>query len=162
MESAPGKSSTFTILLPAHRQDTAAPRPEESRITQGSGTVMVLDDEEMVRQACRQMLAHLGYDAVCVADGKEAIDTYRQHMAAGKRIDAVIMDLTIPGGMGGKEAASGILAIDPQARLIVASGYSNDPVMARFQEHGFAASMVKPFTLSLLGDTLHRILRKRP
>ena len=120
-----------------------------------------MDDEEMIREACRQMLAHLGYSTICAADGKEAIELYRQHLASGQRIDAVIMDLTIPGGMGGLEAAAAILALDAKARLIVASGYSNDPVIARFREYGFAGSMIKPFSLSILSDTLHRVLRKR-
>ena len=160
VESTAGQGTAFTIFLPANRRGAAA-SPTQEEVTPGSGTVMIMDDEEMIREACRQMLAHLGYSTICAADGKEAIELYRQHLASGQRIDAVIMDLTIPGGMGGLEAAAAILALDAKARLIVASGYSNDPVIARFREYGFVGSMIKPFSLSILSDTLHRVLRKR-
>jgi len=105
-----------------------------------------------------EMLTYLGYEVGFAQDGQEAIDLYRQAMVNGDRYDVVIMDLTIPGGMGGREAVSRLREIDPGLKAIVSSGYSNDPVMADFRAYGFMGVATKPFDTEKLSRVLHEIL----
>ena len=104
------------------------------------------------------MLTAMGHEVQTCVQGEEAISRYRDARDAGLPYSAVIMDLTIPGGMGGKEAARQILAMDPQARLIVSSGYSNDPIMAEPAKFGFCAMLVKPYTLAEMTRTMAKVL----
>jgi two-component system cell cycle sensor histidine kinase/response regulator CckA len=106
----------------------------------------VMDDEEMIQNLAKEMLEHLGYRVTTCSSGQEAIALYRSARESGNLFSAVILDLTIPGSIGGKETAQAILAEDPQARLIVSSGYSNDPVMAEYDKYGFRATLVKPYS----------------
>jgi CheY-like chemotaxis protein len=117
-----------------------------------------MDDEEAVRSVAGQMLTALGYEPVLVCDGAEALKKYREASLEGRPIDVVIMDLTIPGGMGGKEAVGKLLELDPRGRVIVASGYSNDPVMARYRSYGFKGVMAKPFSLDSFSAILSRVM----
>ena len=118
--------------------------------------VLIMDDEKMVRDIAGRMLSHLGHDFVGTEDGHQAIDAYQQAINKGSHFDLVLMDLTIPGGMGGKEAVTEIRKIDPDAKVIVSSGYANDPVMANYQEYGFSGVIAKPFMM----DELNRIIAK--
>ncbi|MCI5140609.1 MAG: response regulator [Candidatus Electrothrix sp. ATG1] len=111
---------------------------------------MVMDDDPMLRDLARSQLTALGHEAVLVKDGAEAVTAYKKMQESSTPIDLVILDLTIPGGMGGKETAQKLLQLDPEARLIVASGYSNDPVMAEYSKYGFQTAVAKPFTLKEL------------
>lgn len=113
-----------------------------------------MDDEEMVGEIACQMLAHLGYDATHVKDGKSAVEEYVRLFKAGDPFDAVIMDLTIPGGMGGREAVIEILAVDSAAKVIVSSGYSTDPIMTNYSDYGFAGVINKPFDLGSIQEVL--------
>jgi PAS domain S-box-containing protein len=157
IDSEQGAGSTVTIILPASREAQPASREEsESAIMKGKGRVLVMDDEDMILTVAGNMLSHLGYEAVFAGDGMEAIELYRQGIETGNPVDIVIMDLTIPGGVGGKEAARKLMAIDPQAKVVVSSGYSNDPVMAHYRDYGFVAVINKPFKLKEFADLLHR------
>jgi nitrogen-specific signal transduction histidine kinase/CheY-like chemotaxis protein len=159
VQSTPGKGTSFTVLLPA--VETMSPPKqiwEQTMPHPASGTILVMDDEAPVRDITRQLLTHLGYAVLTVADGNEAIDLYQHHLANNNRISLVIMDLTIPGGMGGREAAEKILAMDPTARLIVASGYSHDPIMANYAMFGFRGFLSKPFHLQDLQQVLEETL----
>ena len=109
-----------------------------------------MDDEEIVGDIAKQMLVYLGYDVALVKDGKEAVLLYKSRLSCGDPFHAVIMDLTIPGGMGGKETVGEILAVDPNAKVVVSSGYSNDPIMVQCKEYGFSAAIAKPFDLQSL------------
>jgi len=120
--------------------------------------IMVMDDEEIVRNITRSQLSVLGHDVVLVEDGEQAINRYQKSQESNMPVDLVILDLTIPGGMGGEEAAAKILQIDPKAKIIVASGYSNDPVMANYREYGFASSLTKPFDLDGLRKSIESAL----
>jgi len=100
------------------------------------------------------LLQYLGYDVSCAEDGTEAIKMYRESMAEGRPYDVVIIDLTIPGGMGGKEAIEKLRELDPNVKAIVSSGYSSDPIMANYQDFGFNAVVTKPYDLSELGATV--------
>ncbi|GFO65599.1 PAS domain S-box protein [Geomonas paludis] len=160
--SKPGAGTTLTFYLPSVGEvvpEEEAPQPERPG-KPGEGTVLVMDDEEAIRTLTRDMLQYLGYQVVTCADGEEAVRLYREAAQAGKPFAVAIMDLTIPAGMGGKEAAQQILAFDPAARLIVSSGYSNDPVMAEHADYGFCAAVIKPYRCDELQQALERVLSK--
>lgn len=158
VHSKEGAGTTFTIDLPASTQEQ---QPKENRnlmeTTRRKARIMIMDDEEMIRDITVSMLTMLGHEAMEAGNGREAVELYQREYAAGRPIDLVIMDLTIPGGMGGKEAAQAILALNPEAKLVVSSGYSNDPVMAHFQEYGFTAAIGKPFQLQEMIDVLNQV-----
>ena len=116
-----------------------------------------MDDDEQILSISEAMLKHLGCTTLLARDGEEAIQLYKQAMDGGKPVDIVIMDLTIPGGMGGKEAAEELLKLAPEARVVVSSGYSNDPVMADYKKYGFCASIIKPYQLSELAEVIQRV-----
>ena len=120
--------------------------------------ILVMDDEEMVGDIACQMLDYLGFDAVHVLDGKAAIQKFLAHKEKGEPFNAVVMDLTIPGGMGGKEAVNEILAIDSDAKVFVSSGYSTDSAMVNFQDYGFSGVIVKPFDLAAIQKILDQLL----
>ena len=111
----------------------------------GQGRVLVMDDEAPLRKIVGRMLEELGYESEFAEDGAQAIKMFKEAKEAEKPFDAVILDLTVPGGMGGKEAINKLLELDPEVKAIVSSGYSDDPVLANFQEYGFKGMMPKPF-----------------
>jgi CheY-like chemotaxis protein len=113
-----------------------------------------MDDEAMVRDAATAMLEFLGYEVETAGNGEEALARYEQAFSTGRPFDAVILDLTVPGGMGGKEAVGRLLAVDPAARVIASSGYSNDPVMSDYRSHGFRAVAPKPYRVNALAGIL--------
>ena len=122
------------------------------------GTVLVMDDEETIRDILKAMLEVEGYDAVSASNGEEAVDIYREALESGRPMSAVIMDLTVPGGMGGAEAVGEIKKLDPDVKAIITSGYSQDPIVADYREHGFSGVLTKPFRMSELHAVLSRIL----
>lgn len=120
--------------------------------------ILFMDDEKMVREITIALLTMLGHEVFTANDGEEAVALYKKESEAGRPIDLVILDLTIPGGMGGREAAQEILALNPAATIVVASGYSDDPVMAQCQAHGFKAAIKKPFQIQELVKVLNKVL----
>lgn len=155
--SSPSKGTTFSILLPAIDTPLAIPPPSvrsDTQISKISGKILIMDDDPQVREITCSLLEHLGFSVITSTDGKQAISEYTKSMKTDKPIDLVIMDLTIPGGMGGKETAERILALDPEAKLIVSSGYSHDPIMANYREFGFQNFLSKPYQLSELQSVL--------
>ena len=117
-----------------------------------------MDDDLMVRQIGGRVLRHLGHTCEFATDGEEAIRMHQAAVAAGAPFDLVIMDLTIPGGMGGKEAIEELRRITPDVKAIVSSGYANDPIMADFTAHGFCGVVAKPWDTRELGDTIARVM----
>jgi CheY-like chemotaxis protein len=120
-----------------------------------------MDDEEMVREVLGGMLSQLGYEVDFASDGSQAIEKFVRAREDGRPFAAVILDLTIPGGMGGKETIEKLLMIDPQIKAIVSSGYSDDQVMADFQEYGFSEVIAKPYRLGELSKILQRVTSKK-
>ena len=158
VESKPRVGTTFHIYLPAV-EGQVTPQPEGDReLPVGTGKILVMDDEEMVREVLGGMLAHLGYEAEFARDGGEAIEMFVQAQGFGQAFAAVILDLTVPGGMGGKETMARLREIDPQVKAVVSSGYSDDPIMADFQKYGFTAVIAKPYKVAELGKVLNKIL----
>lgn len=157
VNSEVGRGTVFTVLLPAASASGSLSETtvvDHVAVGQGAGSIIVMDDEEMIRELASEMLKYLGYQVTCCEDGREALQQYRSALQAGTPFSAVIMDLTIPGGMGGKEAAQQILALDPHAFLIVSSGYSNDPIMANYREYGFSRAVAKPYKINELEQAL--------
>lgn len=127
-------------------------------MTEGRKKILVMDDEEIVCDIAEQMLIYLGYIVETAADGKEAIKLYEEHFDQGNPFSIVIMDLNVPEGMGGGEAAELFLDFDPKANLVLSSGYANDPMMLKYKEHGFRAAIAKPFDLEGLKAMLEEAL----
>jgi len=160
VESVPGSGTTFNVYLPMSANHITTIQEREQNPAQAStnAKIMVMDDDEMVRTVARAMLNRLGHKVYLAKDGAEAIQVYKDSMKSENSPDIVIMDLTIPGGMGGKEAVQEILTLDSQAKDIVSSGYSNDPIMANFKEYGFCGAIVKPYEVNELSRVIHDIL----
>ena len=156
---SPGVGTTFSIYLPA----CAAAQPVESTIGAqlhtGSGRILVMDDEEALRTLLAQILKLLGYDVECARDGAEAIEIYQRAKATGHAFDTVLVDLTIPGGMGGKEVAARLREVDDSVILIASSGYSRTPVLSEFRSYGFDDFIPKPWTPVQLSEVLRRWAR---
>jgi PAS domain S-box-containing protein len=158
VESQPGKGSTFIVWLPASGGEKRVEEESSPTPLSGKGTLLVMDDEDIILEAAGDVLEYLGYSVTFARNGKEAIDAYGRAMERGEPFDAVIMDLTIPGGLGGKETIQKLLDIDPHVSAVVSSGYSNDPVMANYRHYGFKGVVTKPYTVEELSRTLHKIL----
>jgi len=158
VESRLGAGATFHIYLPA----SGKPLPEKNKDTliKGRGKILVMDDEEILREIMEKMLERLGYEPEVTKDGAEAIEKYKNAMESERPYDAVILDLTVPGAMGGKDAVKKLLEIDPEATAIVSSGYSDDPVMSNYQEYGFKGVLPKPYKSLALGKVLYEALQE--
>ena len=159
VESRIGVGTTFHIYLPALAEEVLIKEEKgQEKPIIGEGKILVMDDEKHVRDISAEMLSSLGYEVITSIDGAEAIEIYRQAMGPGKPFDAVILDLTIPGGIGGKKTIQKLREIDPEVKGIVSSGYHNDPVMAHFREHGFRSFITKPYRLRELSEVLYEVL----
>jgi PAS domain S-box-containing protein len=156
--STVGGGTTFVISLPASEHDYASSVKYQNNILHGSGRVLVMDDNEDVRNTAQGILKALGYTVELAVDGAEALAIYTQRKEQGTPIYAVILDLTIPAGMGGKETIENLLKIDPDVKAIVSSGYSNDPVMANYLEYGFRAVLSKPYRPQEMSKVLRDLL----
>jgi len=156
LDSQVGEGTTFYIYLPA------SPGVEEGygkkqKNFQGKGRVLVMDDEEMLRDVVGEMLSLIGFEAVFARDGAEAVELYRRNLEIGHVFDAVIIDLTIPGGMGGKQTVQKLLEIDPKVKAIVTSGYFDDPVIFQYEKFGFKGFVPKPYRIEDLAKVMLEI-----
>ncbi len=159
VESQMGQGTTFRIWLPALRVQVAQHETKARWApSQMKGRVLFMDDEQIIREMSVAILRRFGLSVDCAVDGTEAVAIYRAALAEGRPHELVIMDLTVPGGMGGLAAMQQLRALDPKVRAIVSSGYSSDPVLANFRAHGFVAVMVKPYEVSELARILREVL----
>jgi CheY-like chemotaxis protein len=161
VESELGCGTTFRIWLPAARDEPAATIVKASALGGLSGRVLFMDDEEPIRTMTSALLTRLGLEVVVTCDGDEAVRQFIHARESGQPFDVVIVDLTVPGGKGGAAAMSEILKLDPEARGVVSSGYSSDPVMSDFHAHGFKASVPKPYKVADFARTLRAVLSER-
>ena len=158
VESEPGMGAVFSLYLPASPAKQQVLEKQIQEQDHVGGNILIMDDEDIVCDVAEEMLKFMGYNATSVADGEQALQAYKEALETGKPFDAVLMDLTIPGGMGGRETMARLLEIDPQARGIASSGYANDPIMARFKDYGFSGVVPKPYKLDEIRSTLARLL----
>lgn len=161
VESELGVGTTVSFYLPASLKPIQPEKASEGRPPAGWGKILVMDDEETIRNLLVQMLTHIGYEAEAARDGDEVIARYKQAQETGRPFMAVILDLNIPGGTGGREAVQKLREIDPQVKAIVSSGYSQDPIMADFKACGFSGFIPKPYSLATLREVLHHVATGR-
>jgi CheY-like chemotaxis protein len=156
--SDPGHGSTFTVLIPA--SDKPLPRKEESsgELIMGHGRVLIMDDEPVIRNIAEATLDRLGYSVLAVDDGQKALDAYQAAMQDGNPFDVVILDITVPGGMGGVETMELLKAIDPNVKAIVSSGYATEDIMAVPERLGFRGVLTKPYNVQQLSAVLHSVI----
>lgn len=156
-----GIGTTFCAYLPALPNEIIKKaESEEAEIIKGKGRILVMDDDAIILEFAQNMLSDLGYEAVTAADGEKAIELYKEALESGNALDAAILDLTIPGGMGGSEVIKKLKEIDPDVKAIVSSGYSNAPIMANFQKYGFQDVIAKPYRVKELSQILSRLIMK--
>ncbi len=158
VRSEVGVGSAFSFYLPASAE-LAVPGNGAVPPKKGGGTILVMDDEELVRTVTGRMLEHLGYSVKFARDGEEALAEYARARETGRPFDAVIMDVTIPAGMGGKEAIGRLRELDPSVRAIVSSGYSEDALTADFSAHGFCGALAKPYEIHELADAVREAIQ---
>ncbi len=158
VESELGVGTTFQIYLPASSKKYEWKETVKDDSAVITGKILIMDDEEMVRNFVLRALEHFGNDVEVACDGQEAITLYKKAMDSGNPFDVVIMDLTIPGGMGGKKAIKKLIEIDPEAKAIVSSGYTDDPVVSNFGEYGFKDKISKPYKLEELKKVLNDVM----
>jgi PAS domain S-box-containing protein len=159
VDSKEGGGTSFTFYLPVSEKQAPPKEPHADTMLTGEGRVLIMDDEEMVRNSLGEMLSGMGYEVELSKDGAEAVAHYEKAMSASSPFDVVILDLTVPGGMGGKEAITKLRELDANIKAIISSGYSNDLVMANFETHGFSDVITKPYSVLQLSRVLKKVLK---
>jgi PAS domain S-box-containing protein len=157
-ETGEDSGTCFDIYLPASEKLPEPITDKKEDVIHGKGRILVMDDNESVLETASEMLCHVGYQVELAKDGIEAFNFYRKAMEAEQTYDVVILDLTVPDGMGGREAMQNILELDPDAKGIVSSGYSNAPVMTEYKKHGFSGMVKKPYRLGNLSRTVSEVI----
>ena len=158
----PGEGALFEVFLPASlsvcgtADSTEISETSEPSVL--SGRVLVMDDEEMIRKLAGNMLGKLGVEPYFACNGEEAIAAYEKAQQAGRPFDAVILDLTVKGGMGGKGALRRLIELDPDVKAIVSSGYANDPGVTHYSDYGFCGVVAKPYRFNELRQVLNTIM----
>ena len=156
-ESELERGTTFHIYLPASEKPLPVKIEAQGKSLRSCEKILIMDDEEVILNVATDMLNVMGFRTEVAPDGVEAVSIYRKAMQDGQPFDGVVLDLTIPGGMGGLETVKQLLEIDPDVKAIVSSGYANDPVMADFESYGFRGVVSKPYDIKKLGEALHKL-----
>jgi CheY-like chemotaxis protein len=147
----------FRIYIPAFFYSSLTISGKLTEKHKESGKILLMDDEEGVRMVTAKMLEYIGYKTVPVLNGEEAIESYMAAIADDEPFDIVIMDLTVPKGLGGKETVMLLKEIDPYVNAVVSSGYADDPAMVNYEDYGFAAAVLKPYKINELSEVLKKI-----
>jgi two-component system, cell cycle sensor histidine kinase and response regulator CckA len=158
VESEPGVGTTVRLYLPASRKLLQKEKSSMAASLPLRGRILVMDDEEQLRKLVGMALRHMGHEVELTADGQQAVEVYGSAKNLGHPFDVVILDLTVRGGVGGKEAIQSLLQIDPAVKAIVMSGYSSDPVLTEPEHYGFKGVLAKPFDIAKLRETLSLIM----
>ena len=158
VESTSESGTVFTMYIPATTASAKPKSTDEAPLVAGNGYILVMDDDKIVLNVVGLMLKRLGYQVEFAEDGEKALSLYEKAMQSGRPFDLVLMDLIVPNGMGGKEATPKILALDPQAKVVVSSGYSHDPIMANYKKYGFCGVLKKPYSMEELSQLLKLFL----
>ena len=163
LESTPNAGATFTMFLPIAPAYEEPASPEETRESETATLpplrILLMDDQAVIRNTTASLLRKHGHHVETAADGRAAVTAYGEAMEGGSPFDIVIMDLTVTAGMGGQEAVLELLEMDPNARAIVASGYSSDPVLTDYGDYGFRGSLAKPFGTPELNREILRVMQ---
>jgi CheY-like chemotaxis protein len=158
VDSIVGQGTSFDIYLPVSNQVPQGSAADPSHPANGQGRILFMDDEPKIREVVGRMLRAIGYEVTMTSNSQEVVQAYQNALENDQRFDAVIMDLTVPGGMGGQDAIQKLMVIDPEVKAIVSSGYSNDPVMAEYASWGFKGVVSKPFGINELSQVLKQVL----
>ena len=149
------KGSIFTIYLAASSMTPGETVDKEKIKHKGEGKILIMDDQEPILKMVDRMISGMGYDTASAVNGSRAVELYRDAYQSGNPFDLVILDLTVPGGMGGVKAIQELLKTDPKVKAIVSSGYFNDPVMANYEDYGFCGVISKPYTRDQMAELLN-------
>ena len=162
VESAPGEGATFEIYLPASSQiqeiDSVPQTQEQSPLQRGEGRILIMDDETNIRDLAAKSLSQYGFEVETRDNGAETIELYHRSKEMGNPFQAVLMDLTVQGGMGGEEAIGHLKKIDPDVKAIVSSGYRNVSIMGNYKEHGFCDVVSKPYRVQDLFEIVQHVI----
>ncbi|MCP4221549.1 MAG: PAS domain S-box protein [bacterium] len=158
VETREGTGTIFHVYLPGHSEEKLQPEPVRRKPEVSQPRILLMDDEEVIREVAGEMLEMSGYQVVFAREGSEAIELYQSQMEGDSPFDAVVMDLTIPGGMGGQECMEVLLKIDPNVKAVVSSGYCDDPIMADHRKYGFSGVVKKPYKIDDLKQCLRKII----
>ena len=158
VESKLEVGTTFNLYLPTSAREIEFKEEVEERLPMGKGRVLVMDDEEPIRELIDRILTYSGYKVEFAKDGGEALEAYKRAQESGQPFEAVIIDLTIPGGMGGVEAIAKLLELDPEVKAIVSSGYFNDPILTDYKKYGFSAVVTKPYRVAELSSVVNEVI----
>ena len=160
VESEMGKGSTFHVYLPASTDPVLSSKEKPKTMHKGNGVFLVMDDEEVIRETVGRILTSFGYTVVCKANGSDAVEFFEAETKEQRTVAGMLFDLTVPGGMGGVDAVQRIRKTTTEVPVFVASGYADDPIMKNPAEHGFTASICKPFRISELSEILNTYMRR--
>lgn len=152
--------TTFHVYLPVSDRQVDILPVEEEQPLHGRGRVLVMDDEEIIRDVAGEMLREMGYSVEVTCNGTEALEAFARGRRSGEQFDLVILDITIPGGLGGQQTLERMIEIDPHVRAIVSSGYSQDPIMSNYRKYGFKGVAAKPYRIKELGDAVAAVLKE--
>jgi len=155
------KGTVFHIYLPASTKDVGNVGEKEETKHAGQGKILIMDDQESILKMLGRMLNRMGYETILAMDGSQAVELYRDYYQSENYLDLVILDLTVPGGMGGLKTIIELLKIDPNVKAVVSSGYSNDPIMANYEDYGFCGIAPKPYTKAQLSEVLNKIFNEK-
>lgn len=155
-----GKGTVFSIYLPALKENPRKIKVQKKSGHQGQGKILMMDDEKLIRDIAEKILSTVGYETKTAPDGAKAIELFKEAYSSSKPYDLVILDLTVPGGMGGAETVPELMKIDPKIKVVASSGYSNNPVMSNYKDYGFCGVIPKPYSLDQLLETINRIINE--